>query len=146
MATDFITAGISAASGLLGVVIGGWITSRNQRLERRQRFIRDQLTDFYAPMLGIRERLRASGAIRQKVRVAAGAVWPHLMAEAREGGIENLRETREKLSPAFRRIIEDDNRQLEAEEIPLYRQMVDLFTAKDAPHRTIHPPTLPGIS
>ena len=81
-------------------------------------------------MLGIRERLRAKGEIRLKVRNAAGAVWPRLMAEAREGGIEHLRETREQLSPKFGKIIEDDNRQLEDELIPLYQQMADLFTAK----------------
>jgi hypothetical protein len=36
----------------------------------------------------------------------------------------------EKRWPAFEKIIEDDNRKLEAEYIPLYRQMLDLFTSK----------------
>jgi|SRR6266404_8398656 len=121
---------VSAASGLVGVALGAMLTSRNQRQERRQRFIREQLAEFYAPMLGIRELLRAKGDIRLKVRNAAGTVWPRLMKEALEGGIEHLRETREQLSPKFGKIIEDDNRQLEAELIPLYHQMADLFTAK----------------
>jgi hypothetical protein len=92
--------------------------------------MRDQLAEFYAPMLGIRERLRAKGEIRLKVRNAAGRVWPRLMEEAREGGTEQLRETREQLSPQFRNIIRDDNRQWEEELLPLYRQMVDVFTGK----------------
>jgi hypothetical protein len=64
---------ISAASGLGGVGIGGWIASHNQKQERRQRFLREQLTEFYAPLLGRRERLRAGAEIRLKVRDAAGA-------------------------------------------------------------------------
>ena len=127
---DFSAPLISAASGLIGVAIGGFITSRNQKKERRQRFIRDQLTEFYAPLLGMRDRLRASGEIRLKVRNAAGAEWPRLVEEARERGMEHLREMEEKRWPAFEKIIEDDNRKLEAEYIPLYRQMLDLFTSK----------------
>jgi hypothetical protein len=121
---------ISAASGLVGVGVGGLITSRNQKKERQQRFIRDQLTEFYAPLLGMRERLRAGGEIRLKVRNTAGTEWPRLVEEAREHGMEHLRQMREKRWPAFEKIIEDDNRKLEAEDIPLYHQMLDLFTSK----------------
>jgi hypothetical protein len=119
---------ISAASGLIGVGLGAFLTSRNQKQDRRQRFIRDQLTEFYSPMLGIRERLRVRGEVCHKVRTAAGSIWPRLMEDAQEAG--RLRETRERLSPNFMRIIEDDNKQFEDELIPLFRQMADLFTAK----------------
>jgi len=121
---------ISAASGLIGVAIGGWIASHNQKQERRQRFIRDQLTEFYAPLLGMRKRLRAGGEIRLKVRTAAGAEWQRLVEEARAHSLDRLRELEEQRSPAFEKIIEDDNRKLEAEYIPLYRQMLDLATSK----------------
>ncbi len=121
---------IPAASVLIGVALGGSLTLRNQKQERRQRFIRDQLAEFYAPMLGIRERLRVQGEIRLKVRKEAGRVWPRLMEEASEGGTRHLRETREELSPKFMKIIEDSNRQLEEELTTLYGQMADLFTAK----------------
>lgn len=129
-APDFSAPLISAASGLIGVVIGGLITSRNQRNERRQRFLREQLTEFYAPLLGTRERLRASAEIRVKVRTAAGTEWPRIVAEAREHSLDHLRETEEQRWPQFQRIIDDDNRKLEAEDIPQYHQMMDLFTAK----------------
>jgi hypothetical protein len=121
---------ISAVSGLGGVGVGGGIASRNQKKERQQRFIRDQLTEFYAPLLGMRERLRAGGEIRLKVRTAAGAEWPRLVAEAREHSLDRLRELEEQRWPEYARIIEDDNRKLETEDIPQYRQMVDLFTSK----------------
>jgi hypothetical protein len=121
---------ISAVSGLAGVGVGGWIASHNQRQERRQRFIRDQLTEFYAPLLGMRERLRAGGEIRRKVRDAAGTQWPRLVEEAREYSFDRLRELEEQRWPEYARIIEDDNQKLEAEDIPQYHQMLDLFTAK----------------
>lgn len=127
---DFGGPVISAASALIGVAIGGFITSRNQKKERQQRFIRDQLTEFYAPLLGMRERLRASGEIRLKVRNAAGTEWPRLVEEAREHSLERLRELEEQTWPAYAKIIEDDNQKLEAEVIPQYRQMMELFTAK----------------
>jgi len=121
---------ISAVSGLGGVGVGGWIASHNQKKERQQRFIRDQLIEFYAPLLGMRRRLRAGGEIRLKVRNAAGTVWPRLVEEAREHSLDRLRELEEQRWPAFEKIIEDDNRKLEAEDIPLYRQMLELFTSK----------------
>lgn len=81
-------------------------------------------------MLGIREKLRAKGETRLKVSAAAGDVWPKLITEARTGGIEHLQEVRGELRPEFDKIIEHDNRQLKEELIPLYQQMVDLFTTK----------------
>jgi hypothetical protein len=119
---------ITAAVGLVGVGFGGFLTSWNQRRQSRERFALDQLREFYAPMLGIRERLRAKNEVRLKVSAAANAEWPRLMSAARETG--TLRETRERLSPEFEKIIEYENRQLKEELIPLYKQMLDLFTAK----------------
>jgi hypothetical protein len=121
---------IPAASGLVGVALGAILTSRNQRKERKERFIHDQLTEFYAPMLGIRERLRAKGEIRLKVSNAANAEWRRLMQEARGPGIDHLQKVREESWPKFERIIEHNNQQLKEELLPLYREMVDLFTAK----------------
>lgn len=129
-APDFSAPLISAASALIGVAIGGLIASHNQKQERRQHFIRDQLADFYAPLLGMRERLRAGGEIRLKVRTAAGAEWPCLVAEAREHSFDRLRELEEQRWPEYARIIDDDNRKLKAEDIPQYHQMLDLLTAK----------------
>src|SRR5579859_296324 len=71
MPIDILQAVIPAAFGLGGVAVGGWITHRNQKIERRQHFIREQLSELYAPMLGYRERLKASGDVRSRVRDAA---------------------------------------------------------------------------
>jgi hypothetical protein len=51
--------GISAAAGLIGVITGAWMTSLNQAKERKKSHIRQQLQDFYSPMLGMRQELAA---------------------------------------------------------------------------------------
>jgi hypothetical protein len=99
------------------VLLGGFLTLRNQREERAERLISAQLTEFYGPMLGIRERLSAKNKVRLKVSAAG--------REAFSGGIPS-QEEREKVDKS----IEYNNRQLAEVEIPLYEQMVDLFTAK----------------
>jgi hypothetical protein len=121
---------VPALSGLAGVALGSSLTSRNLRDERRQGFILEQLTGFYAPALGIRERIRTKSEVRLKVSAAANKVWPRLMEEARASGIDRLQQVREEQSPKFAKIIDYENRQLKEELIPLYRQMVDLFTTK----------------
>jgi hypothetical protein len=118
--TDLSSPLISAAAGLLGVGLGGFLASWNQRKERSERLILDQLREFYAPMLGIRERLSAKNKVRLKVSNVAREVWRQTIS----GGIPQ--EEREK----FDKIIEYNNRQLTEVDLPLYRQMVDLFTAE----------------
>ncbi|MGO9455145.1 MAG: hypothetical protein ACLQDV_29480 [Candidatus Binataceae bacterium] len=113
---------ITALTGLGGIALGSILASQYSRQERRQRFIRDQLAEFYAPMLGIRERLRAKGETRLKVSKAARTVWPRLVEEARAA--------HEELSQKFEKIIEYNNRQLQEELLSLYGQMVELFTTK----------------
>lgn len=121
---------ISAASGLCGVALGGILALRGQKRERRQRFIREQISEFYAPMLGYRERLKARGELRLKVHNAAGSEWARLAERTREMGMDAMRGLQEQRWPEFQRVIEYDNKQLEEADIPVYRQMLDLFTSK----------------
>ena len=123
-----VLAAISAAAGLGGALLGGWFTYRGQKIERRQRFIRERLSEFYAPMLGYRERLKASGDVRSKVRDATSAAWPRLVERAREMGADAGHELQEERWPEFENVIDYDNRKLKEIDIPMYRQMLDLFT------------------
>jgi hypothetical protein len=119
-----------ALIGLVGVVLGSILTSRHLKRERRQRLVRDQLVEFYAPMLGIRERLRAKGETRVKVSAAARVVWPKLIEQARASSVEHGEKVRKELGPQFEKIIEYNNNQLMEEELPLYRKMIDVFTTR----------------
>ena len=131
--TQFANPLISAASGLIGVAVGAWMTGRHQASERRYRYLLQQLTEFYSPMLGMREQIRIKSEIRLKISNAAGTAWPELVADAQEAGLDAVQELQEKRWPGFERIIEYENRQFEQETLPLYRQMLQLFTAKSHP-------------
>ncbi len=121
---------ISAAAGLGGVALGGFLTLRNQRQERRLRFARDQLAEFYAPMLGLRKRVRAKSEIRSKVRDSAASEWEKRIGEAREAGAEYTRQTLEEQRPKYKALLEYDNRQFGDELLPSFRQMLEVFTTK----------------
>jgi hypothetical protein len=124
---DLLSPLISAAFGLIGVGLGGFLAFLGQRRDRKERYILEQLTGFYAPMLGIWERLRAKHAVRLKVSTAATTEWPRLMNAAQASG--TLPETLAEKSPEFDRMREYGNQQLEVD-IALYEQMLDLFTTK----------------
>jgi hypothetical protein len=54
---------ISGGAALLGTLIGGAITWRSQRQQRRIDFQREHLRDFYAPMKGIRVEIVIKGSM-----------------------------------------------------------------------------------
>jgi len=122
---------ISVAGALVGVLIGGWLTSRNQKRERQVKFFREQLGEFYGPMLAMRAEVLAKAELRLKIRDAAGAAWHELIKDARRGGgVGFSREVREGASPIFMEIIKYDDRQFAEEIIPVYREMVRRFVDK----------------
>jgi len=77
-------------------------------------------------MLGIQERIKGKLRVTTEVADASQKNWRRSIEEAGPW-IENVRENQ---SPKLTKIIEYENQQLKEELIPLYRQMVDLFTVK----------------
>ena len=128
MFCEIFGAMIAAASGLLGVAVGGYFTAHNQKRERQQRRISDQLTEFYGPMLGLRAQVLAKSELRLKISGAADAAWRTMTERAYKVGVEHAKRIDEERFPLFEKIVEYDNRQLAEEIIPLYRTMVGLFT------------------
>jgi hypothetical protein len=117
---------IPAGSGMLGVLIGGWLTALNQKQERREAHFKSQLSEFYSPLLGIRSQIKAKSELRLKLSSAAGAAWP-----AKFAGIEDpmlKKEISERDSPAYDKLQDYNNRQLTEEIVPLYRKMLVIFT------------------
>jgi hypothetical protein len=58
---------VSALSALVGVSIGGWITTRNQKIDRRYHHLQEQL-GFYGTMLGMRKEIRAKSEVRKRIQ------------------------------------------------------------------------------
>lgn len=122
-----ISIGVPALSGLAGVVIGAWLTGRRETRQRRLAFVEKQLKDFYSPLLGLRKEIRARSELRERVFDAADAAWRQLCAQASEVSVETLQQLSRTRGPEFNGLIEYDNRQLQEDLLPAYRQMAKLF-------------------
>ncbi len=121
---------IAAASGLLGVAVGGYFAAHDQKRERRYRRLSDRLAEFYGPMLALRTEILVKSGIRLKIAGAADAAWRAMMEHANEAGIEYVAKVNEERFPVFERIIDYDNHQRAEDIIPAYRKMADLFACR----------------
>lgn len=121
-----ILAAISAAAGIAGVAVGSWFATRSQRKERWQRRIREQLDEFYGPMLALRGQIRARSELRKDVNELhdedrAERREQHEDREARKAPGERRRE--------FQRELDYEDTELREVLLPLYRQMREHFAA-----------------
>lgn len=136
-----ILAAISAAAGIAGVAVGGWFATRSQRKERWQRRIREQLDEFYGPMMALRGQIRARSELRKDV----DELGDEERAEQRER--HDGREARKPLGEQrreFQRELDYEDTQLREVLLPLYRQMREHFAAhmslaEPSTRRNFHP-------
>jgi hypothetical protein len=113
-------------SGIVGASLVYYFGIRQISIKRHADFVERQLQEFYAPMAGWRKRIRSKSELRLRVSGAANQAW-HEICESYGGAV--MHDHEERFKP-FKRIIEYDNDQFERELMPLYRQMLDLFTDK----------------
>jgi len=119
---------IGAAAGLLGVLVGGWMTGHNQKKERRYTRIREQLERFYSPLVSMRLQIRCKSELRVKLSQLARTAWQKRLESVQHdpqamGAVERAR------SPQFDRLFDYSDDQLRNELIPLYRKMLEHFAA-----------------
>jgi len=122
-----ISIAVPAVAGLVGVAIGAWLTGRRERRQRRLAFLERQLKDFYSPMLGLRNEIRMRSELRVRIHDTAGRVWKELCERAREVSVDTLGSLSRDRFPEFAKLIEYDNKQLQDELLPAYREMIKLF-------------------
>ena len=115
---------ISAASGLTGVGVGSYLTVLRDRRERRFQFLKAQLDEFYAPLVGMRREIRAKSEVRVRVHAATGEAWDPLLEGADQAATRQIEEFH---SAEFDSVVHYSNEQLRKELLPLYRRMVALF-------------------
>ncbi len=114
------------SSLLVGAFIVYFFGIRQLSIQRRNAFIERQLSEFYSPLAGYRKRIRTKSELREKVSGAADEAWRESCARDSEVGV---RTTQEQFAP-YREITEYDNRQFREELMPLYQNMLDIFTEK----------------
>lgn len=122
-----ISIGVPALAGLAGVAVGAWLTGRRERSQRRLAFVGKQLKAFYSPMLGLRNEIRMRSELRVRIHDTANVVWRELCKDARQVSVEALGQISQTRGPEFEKLIDYDNKQLQEELLPAYRQMAKLF-------------------
>jgi len=124
--TPFLSGGI----GLLGVIVGGLITSHSQKRERLQRFAGEQIGEFYGPMHALRAIIQAKRAAREIVTDASSRAHAEYVAGWRALPADIALEQREERSGDFLRVLDVNNKQEAEEFTDSYRQMMSLFISK----------------
>jgi hypothetical protein len=123
-----IQSGISAAAGLIGVVTGALMTSLNQARERKQTHIRQQLQEFYSPMLGMKEELAAKEEARRKIRGDVIAIIENSKASD-PTGVPRVSYYDDERKAIFG-LSAIDHEQWKNEILPLYKKMLEKFTSE----------------
>jgi hypothetical protein len=58
---------VIAIAALGGVLLGAWLSGRQQQTERRAAFLTHQLRDFYSPLVSLHDQILAKYSLREKV-------------------------------------------------------------------------------
>jgi hypothetical protein len=135
MPFEILGAAVAAASGLVGVTVGAYFTALNQKRERQQRRISEQLAEFYGPMLALRAQVLSRSELSLRISERAGSAWQSMIRHAYESkdelrAIDLVEELTKGRFPDFEKLTRYGNRQLAEDIIPAYRKMVALFTLK----------------
>jgi hypothetical protein len=101
----------SVASGLIGAAVVYYFGLRQRAKERRFSFLEKQLTEFYAPLAGLRKQIRAKSELRNKIQNSYSSNDP-----------EQIK--------AFETTIEYHDKQFREELLPKYKEMLELFTTR----------------
>ena len=119
---------IPALSGFVGVLIGAWISGRQQKEQSKLSFIEKQIKNFYSPLLGIRNDIQIRSELREKISGLADNKWRDLVKKASKS---NSPETKSKLiderKDKFDKLIEFNNCQLTESLLPQYHRMITIF-------------------
>jgi len=121
------TIAIPSISGLVGVLIGAWLTSRQQHKLRKLQFIENQLRHFYSPLLGIRDEIRFLSNLRLRISSEANAAWQELCGKESGRGSEAQPLLTQEVQNKFDEIIKYDNAKLRNDMLPEYHHMVKIF-------------------
>ena len=99
-------------AGYIGVQFG----VKQIHIQKHLSFVEKQLTEFYSPLLGIHKEIRAKSEYRLKIETISGRQWK----EKAEKGVQQSTES-------VHSEIEYNNRQLNEEFLPMYREMLSIF-------------------
>jgi hypothetical protein len=118
------------------VLIETWVTKKLERFKadlqitilnetRKLEFIERQIEEFYSPMLGCLRKIQAKSLLRFEIEKVSEGTWKEICEKHPSPFLDH-----EKYFEPFMKTIRYNNDQLRKEIIPLYDEMVVIFTDK----------------
>jgi hypothetical protein len=92
---------------------------------RQLSYVERQLEEFYSPMVGCLRKIKAKSNLRYEISQISDIAWREICEARPQPFLDH-----EKYFEPFHKTIEYDNKQLQDEIIPLYDQMLTIFTQK----------------
>src|ERR1019366_382192 len=80
--------GALGVGGWLGGLINSWLTNRREAANRVAQFRKQQLQEFYGPLLSMHKEIRARSELRLKIQKAVDADHIKAMLKAGPEGVE----------------------------------------------------------
>jgi hypothetical protein len=116
-------------AGLLGVVTGAWLLGRREKINHKHDFMKEQLKDFYSPMLSIWEETLARGHFRRDTSQAMESHWQDMVRIAMSCDPARRDEILKEERPTQHKLIEYQNKEFREHILPAYQRMLDVFRA-----------------
>lgn len=108
---------------LLGGYFGYQYGIGQFRKQKKIEFVERQIREFYSPMIGCLNQIRAKSDLRYEISKVSDSAWKELVARHPQPF-----EDHEKYFEPFKKSILYDNDQLRNELIPLYDRMASIFS------------------
>lgn len=116
--------GTLGVGSLLGVIGTQWAIGRREARTRRVAFKKEQLEEFYGPLLAIHKEIRARSELRVKL---AGAIDQQHIKDMLDVGTDKIEETSNAHLPTIVASIKDESDTFKNVLMPRYREMIDVF-------------------
>lgn len=117
---------ISAAAGILGVLVGGLMTGWVQKRDRQNARIHEQLLEFYSPLRAIRTEIQAKSELRSKLHSTSNALWQSKFVGVNDP--QAKAQIQQEDWPRYEQLAQYSDEQLKNELLPLYRSMLQRFS------------------
>jgi hypothetical protein len=113
--------------GWIGSVINNWMASHREMAARAVQFRKQQLEQFYGPLLAMHKEIRARSELRVKLQKAINTQHIEDMLLAGRGKTD---EASDAHLPAILTNIRDESETFQNVLMPRYREMIDVFRGK----------------
>lgn len=119
--------GTLGVGGFIGVLVTQVMTGRREATGRTVAFKKQQLEQFYGPLLSIRSEIRARSELRLKLQNAIDSSHVEDMLRAGPGRVEAASDPH---IPAVLANVQDENQTFRDVLMPRYRDMINTFREK----------------